>query len=226
MSHRVNKRRLIICAFGALAFAVAGPIKSAPSSEPDPRNIFIREPARGVLLVANSRLRDANFSRSVVLLTDHGPDGSVGLIINKQSSVAITTIIPGLEALESPETNLHFGGSLSIRSVRILVRSPVEIDSSERIIQGVYFINSIEVLRGLLEKDKSIASQTMKYFAGYAAWSPGQLDAELAQGDWHMATASETTVFSKDVDGIWMELVEKLEGTWVLLDNPSSKRGN
>jgi putative transcriptional regulator len=90
----------------------------------------------------------------------------------------------------------------------------------------VYFINSIEVLRGLLEKDKSIASQTMKYFAGYAAWSPGQLDAELAQGDWHMAAASETTVFSKDVDGIWMELVEKLEGTWVLLDNPSSKRGN
>ena len=227
MSRQLNSRQNALYAVGALTLTVGSLIYSA-SITPD-LNLtqrIVREPARGAFLVADAKLRDANFSHSVVLLTDHGASGSVGLIINKRTSVAITSMVPRLRTLESPETNIFFGGPVSLQSVRILVSSSNDVESSERIVPEVYFVNSIEVLLALLKNGGSTSEHPIKYFAGYAAWSPGQLESEIAQGDWHLASASETTVFSKDVDGIWPKLIEQLEGTWVLLDNASSNGGN
>ena len=224
-SHYPRKQSWIVCLSAALSLALPNAVYSTEAADSAPVPPVLRNPARGVFLVANRRLQDVNFSRSVVLLTDHSDVGTVGLIINKKSTVPITSVVPKLQEFESRDANLHFGGPVSLQSVRILVRSLVEIAPSQRIIQDVYFINSIEVLHKLLEQDTSLG-KSMKFFAGYAAWRPGQLEGELARGDWHLVKASPAIIFSKDVDTVWKELVEPLEGTWVLLDNASSSGSN
>jgi putative transcriptional regulator len=63
---------------------------------------------------------------------------------------------------------------------------------------------------------------TINYYAGFVAWSPGQLDAEIAHGSWHLIKADRATIFEHDSATIWFELIKKLEGTWVLMENASA----
>jgi len=190
----------------------------AASAETFPRTV--REPQRGVLLVADKSLVDPNFSHTVVLLTDHRIVGSIGLIINRSSSVGVVSTLPELTGLEESETKLRFGGPMQIRSVRLLVNSPVEIPSAEHLFEDVYFVNSTTLLRSLLgDKHSSASTVAINYYAGYAGWSSGQLAAEIARGDWHLIKADTATIFQRNPDVIWRDLIEKLEGTWVLMEN-------
>jgi putative transcriptional regulator len=179
----------------------------------------VRELRRGIFLVADKSLVDVNFSRSVVLLTDHGIVGSIGLIINKASSVAVVSTLPQLEGLEDSRAPLRFGGPVEITSVRLLVANAADIPSATRLIEGVYFVNNTMTLQSLLEHKGSSETPTINYYAGYAGWTSGQLAAEIARGDWYLIKADAATIFEQDPDTIWPELIEKLEGTWVLLDN-------
>ena len=53
-------------------------------------------PAPGVLLVAPPLLRDHNFWRSVVLLCEHGGDGTIGLILNRPLTLDLKDVLDGL----------------------------------------------------------------------------------------------------------------------------------
>jgi len=200
-----------------LAFALAlGEVQA------DSFPTIVHEPSRGVFLVANESMVDPNFARTVVLLTDHGILGSVGLIVNRDSGVPVVSTIPELKGLERRTVTLRFGGPLEIASIRLLVNSDTEIASAYKLFDGVYFINSTSLLRALLADD-SAHKPTINYYAGYAAWNPGQLDSEVARGDWHIVKADPAMIFEHDPDSMWRELIEKLAGTWVLVDNASGQ---
>jgi putative transcriptional regulator len=222
MSSRRTNRKTTYANF-VVALLLGGTIWGCPITRAGAESVpqLVREPARGVFLVATKNLRDGNFSNAVVLLTDHSIAGSVGLIINRASSVSVVSIVPNLRSLADADAKLHFGGPVSLHSVRILVKSPVNIPSSERLMQNLYFVNSVAVLHALLQSDRTIAERTMRYYAGYAAWSPGQLQREISRGDWRLIAADINTVFADDVEVIWQNIAEQLEGTWVLLDNDS-----
>ena len=49
------------------------------------------------LLLAMPQLADPNFSRSVVLMIEHGPQGSFGLVINHPSPIKASELLESLE---------------------------------------------------------------------------------------------------------------------------------
>ena len=201
-------------AFLCLSFSL-----NALAAIPDALPNIVREPVRGIFLVAAKSLLDPNFSRSVVLLTEHGILGSIGLIINKTSTVSVVSILPELEGLEDENTKLRFGGPVQIRSVRLLVNAGGEIPSAQLLLPGVYFVNSTVTLQALLDDKAAVAARTINYYAGFAGWAPGQLDAEIARGDWYLIKADRATIFEYEGATLWPELMKKLEGTWVLMEN-------
>ena len=73
----------------------------------------ISAPQRGRLLVATPQLEDPNFRRSVVLLLDHGEEGSLGVILNRPSEIATEHILPGW-AESGGSTPKVFSGGPSI----------------------------------------------------------------------------------------------------------------
>jgi len=179
----------------------------------------IDEPGRGVFLVANKSMRDPNFAKTVVLITDHGILGSVGLVVNRASDVPVVTSIPELDGLESANITLRYGGPVGLNSIRLLVASDEAIDSAHQLIDGVYFVNTSSLLRSLLGSRGRSKDVTIQYYAGFAAWSPGQLQGEIDRGDWHLVRADATTIFNDDGATLWQQLIEKLEGMWVLREN-------
>ena len=86
-----------------------------------------------------------------------------------------------------------------------LFRSTKPPKEASHVMGDVYFSGELGVLEQLLKRKKG--SSELHLFLGHAGWAPGQLQWELGRGDWELVRADTETVFEKDTDTIWPELM-------------------
>jgi putative transcriptional regulator len=169
---------------------------------------------KGKFLVASRRLEDPNFEKTVVLITDHGVGGTIGLVINKPARVHLSELFPDLETLREKPERLYIGGPVAQARMTVLFRWPYQLEGAYHVFENVYMSSSRDVLmRILAEKDSK--EVLFRVFAGYAGWAPGQLNAELAMGGWHVVEADPAQVFVEKPSGVWQSLMDELFGKWV-----------
>ena len=107
-------------------------------------------PEKGKLLIAEpSILSDSSFNRSVVLLTEHNDNGSVGFIFNKPSNYTLGDLIPEIES----SLKVYFGGPVSEDSLFFVHKVPELIPESIEIGNGMYWGGDFEAIQDLLKQD-------------------------------------------------------------------------
>lgn len=169
--------------------------------------------ARGKLLVASRRLGDPNFRKTVILLVRYGPDGAMGLVINRPLAVKLATILPDIKELAQSTEPLYIGGPVEPTAVLLLVKSLEQPEFATAVIEDVYLTSNAETLRQLIKKgDKS---ERFRIFAGYAGWAPQQLESECSRGDWFVLDADHKTLFDRKSAEIWPELIQHAAVKWV-----------
>jgi putative transcriptional regulator len=77
---------------------------------------------RGRLLVAAPPLVDPNFDRTVILVLEHGDDGSLGLVLNRPSATALADVLPDWKAVADDPAVVFVGGPVSPDAVIALAR--------------------------------------------------------------------------------------------------------
>ncbi len=179
----------------------------------------------GKLLVASRQLQDPNFRQTVVLIVDYGRrTGAVGLIINRPSEIALESVLPGVEGEPAELAEPVFiGGPVEPARFSLLLQAASEPESAERVFADVYLSHSRELLERLVSAPEE--SDTYRAYAGYAGWAPGQLEAELAVGGWHLVDGRPTHLFELPVDQIWSRLILIGTAEWARLPVPSGRRG-
>src|SRR5918996_743158 len=75
---------------------------------------------KGQLIVAGADLFDPNFRRTVVLVTEHGDEGALGLVLNRPAEVTVGEAVPGLTPLVDETAHVFVGGPVDQRSVLVL----------------------------------------------------------------------------------------------------------
>jgi putative transcriptional regulator len=178
----------------------------------DEYNPYRAKLARGVFIVASRQLRDPNFSQTVVILLEYSSEGAVGLIVNRPSEVRVSKILPEIKALRKKRDTLYFGGPVGVDQILLLIRSDRKPEESYLVFEDVYVCASLEVLERIVERRDG--GDSFRTYAGYAGWAAGQLDFEVARGDWHVITADATSVFSKNPEDVWPRLIEKSTAQW------------
>ena len=178
-----------------------------------PPAIPTTEIERGVLLIASHNLRDPNFAQTVVLITEHGVTGSVGLVLNRPTVVAVADVLPNVDQLQGHTDMLLVGGPVEVRSMCVLVQADGALEGGTQIMDGVHFVNEVAVLERLLSGN--IEHQRANYYAGYAGWRSGQLNAEVARGDWHLTRGTSDVVFRTEAPRLWPQLIQLFSGQWV-----------
>jgi len=156
------------------------------------------DPPNGVLLVARSGLPDANFSETVVLVSQTREGETIGVILNR----------PTDRRHENGEP-LYFGGP-------VMSEVPVALFRSERtppasafhVLHDVYLSMHPTNIDGLAAHP----DRAHRLYAGFSGWAPGQLEAEIERGDWMVLPASEELLFRADTRGMWLELWQKAYG--------------
>ncbi|MDJ0926266.1 MAG: YqgE/AlgH family protein [Gammaproteobacteria bacterium] len=159
--------------------------------------------ARGQFLVASRDLRSPTFSETVILLLFYGDSGALGLIINKPMDVKPSDALPRVEGLAEYRGNLYLGGPVETGTMHTLLRMNNPPQPAVEILQGVHLASLEEALL----TDSSSDPAFLRLYVGYAGWAPGQLENELARGDWHIRPATEEQVFASDPDQVWQELI-------------------
>jgi putative transcriptional regulator len=157
----------------------------------------------GKLLVASPALDDPNFARTVVLLVEHDKGGALGLVLNR----------PGAKHLEAlwdetvhgpcpPDLSVMTGGPLE---GPLLALHTDPVTGEREIVPGIYLAMRKDLLVALVRD----AHPPLRIFIGYAGWGAGQLEAEVAAGDWTIAAATDEFVFG-DTDSMWRRVVRHI----------------
>ncbi|HWL10366.1 MAG TPA: YqgE/AlgH family protein [Planctomicrobium sp.] len=163
---------------------------------------------RGQFLVAGCGLRDPNFFKTVVLIVEHGPDGAMGLVVNRPSSVTVAHALTGHLDLPKTKDMVYCGGPVEPAAL-FVIHDCGNLDPDETpVVPGVYMGSSAEVFENIVcpNQDKP---QCKKYrvYCGCAGWGSGQLEDEMERGDWLVLPAQAGFVFHADPYAVWDELI-------------------
>ncbi len=172
------------------------------------------EPRRGNLLIASPFLRDFNFTHSVILLTEHSEEGSVGLVLNKPIHIPASKL---WEGLSFGGAFMGHGGPVQNDTVHILHRRP-DLIGGEEVIPGIYWQGDFEKMLEALQEGEMLPSD-VKIFLGYSGWAPGQLDFELAEESWIVAPTTPEQVFDWEAGNLWKKSLESLGTKYKIISN-------
>ena len=176
----------------------------------------VETPAKGTFLVAAEGLMDPNFSKSVVLLIDYGEDGAFGIIINRPTEVKLSSAVPGMKGIDSRLDELYFGGPVARRRLMVLIRPDVPSAKTHPVTDDIHLTGDLVALLKIANTEGG----EFRVYMGHAGWSPGQLDAEIARGDWLILPADGDTVFNRDPKLLWKKLTDKSRLRTVLRIGP------
>ena len=168
--------------------------------------------AKGKFLVASRSLLDPNFAETVILLVDYDREGALGVVVNRPSDVALIEALPEVNELRKRKDVVYLGGPVARDRMLLLVRTRQQPPQSLRVFDRVFASGSLDALRKSMARGDSIRA-----YAGYTGWGPGQLDMEVGRGDWFIGPADSNAVFSDRPTAMWDDLIERFSGDWASL---------
>ena len=176
----------------------------------------------GTFLIASLGLEDPSFSRTVVLILQHRPDQTLGVIVNRPlgervrmyPAEELRTLANGLESGRKPDGMFYQGGPVEPNSLIFLHRLGSAGEDATCVCDDLYAGGDLDILRGCMP-DLDSDSPLLRFYLGYSDWAPGQLENEIALGAWILSEANIDLVFSEEPESVWQQAMHALGGKYV-----------
>jgi putative transcriptional regulator len=178
-----------------------------PPAEGDEADSWLR----GRLLIASPALTDPNFSRSVVLITEHGPDGAMGVVLNRPSEIEVDDVAPELGDIAEGEP-VFIGGPVQPQALVVLARFSDTDAAAWVVCDDVGFVAAETEYSELPE-----VVRRGRVYAGYSGWGSGQLEDELAEEAWIVEPPRPTELFAEDPETLWADVLARKGGQFALI---------
>ena len=178
---------------------------------------------KGRLLLSEPYLADPNFERTVILLTEHNNEGSVGFILNNPADTRLSEVMEDLKGLDS---QIFIGGPVQQDTLHFIHKN-AELEDAIELDNGLYWGGNFEQLLSMIELGK-FAVEDIKFFLGYSGWSPDQLEDELKLNSWIVSDRiSQELIFETLPDQMWKRAMQELGGRFSVYSNyPADPRMN
>jgi putative transcriptional regulator len=173
---------------------------------------MMAESLAGQLLLASPTLLDPNFTRTVVLIGVHSEDGAMGVVLNRPSTTTVRDAVPQLGEAVGALEPVYLGGPVQSSSVVFLAEFLDPSPAGLLVLGRIGFPAPDAGIEELAE-----ATARRRVFAGHAGWGGGQLDAEIADGDWITHPAEPQDVFSDAPEELWSSVLTRKGGSYALI---------
>jgi len=148
------------------------------------------------------------FNHTLVLLVDHGNEGSFGFVVNRSTDLDMADVFQEVGVDAGPTTAADvpvlLGGPVSPETGWILydVEGVPQPDSGRTIAVGERMAcsASLELLRRMARGE---GPHTCAMVLGYAGWGVGQLESEMKEGSWIPVDLDYDLVFGTPVESRW-----------------------
>lgn len=173
-------------------------------------------PKTGRLLVSEPFMADPNFKRSVILITEHNEEGTVGYILNQAGNLLVKDVVEGLTEANNL---IYFGGPVATDTLHFIHRCYDKLLSGDPIGDGIYWGGNFETLRILMETG-AIEDNEIKFFMGYSGWDVGQLDSEIKDNAWMVSNIPYVDIlFNDDDEQLWRDVIVNLGPKYAHVSN-------
>lgn len=149
------------------------------------------------LLIAIPTLKDRNFSKTVVYLSQIDQDGAYGIVINKPSQATLSQVC---ERLKLPEPIPSVAQELVYKGGPVAREHGFILYPSDETPDGLILSNALSMLESIAQGH---GPKQFIVAIGYAGWGPGQLEAEIQRNDWVVAPAGHDVIFDTPVTSRW-----------------------
>jgi len=170
------------------------------------------ESLAGQLLLASPSLLDPNFARTVVLIGVHSDEGAMGVVLNRPSAITVGEAAPLLGDAIEEEEQVFVGGPVQGNSIVFLGEFLDPSPAGLLVLGRIGFPAPEAGIEELIE-----ATARRRVFAGYAGWGRGQLEQEVAGGDWIAQAALPDDVFSDAPEDLWADVLTRKGGSYALI---------
>ena len=158
----------------------------------------------GRILIASPGLRDPRFDHTVVLMVRHSAGGALGIVLNhplgERPLASLLDAIGENSGGITGTLRIFSGGPVQPEIGFVIHSTDYHRPETTEIDGRVAMTSSREILRDIAGQH---GPQMVLVAFGYAGWSPGQLENELAQRAWFTAAADSKLIFEDDRDKLW-----------------------
>jgi putative transcriptional regulator len=147
---------------------------------------------KGLLLKSTAALDNTIFAGAAIYITECNAGGAVGFIINRSFERSIDELEEFKHSVYFP---LYDGGPVDKEHLFFIHRRPDRINDGIQISGAIFYGGNFrQAINGI--NNKSLSAADIKIFVGYCGWDAGELEAEIAEGSWVIATGTEDYLFS------------------------------
>jgi putative transcriptional regulator len=178
---------------------VAAALLAAPS-------LALAQEDDAILLVAHPAFRDSDYRQTVLIAAPAPNGGHVGVILNRPTRRSLGSLFPEHEPSKKVMEPVYYGGPFSRGALVALVKTDTDPGAgSVPLMKSVYLTFRANTIDQVIESTPNDA----RYYVGYVGWRPGELRSEIDRGLWAVVSADVDTVFRKDTEGLWEELLQQ-----------------
>ena len=159
-------------------------------------------------LVAVPQLRDPNFHQSVVLLLQQSSEGTLGVVINRESPLLLTDLCRDhdIPYAGDPRKRVRQGGPVQTEQGLVIYGTEHEDPEGRSVVDGLH----VSASTGTLTRLCTLASPRFHCYAGYAGWGPGQLEREIHEGSWILRPADAGLVLDHSPEHVWVRALKDI----------------
>lgn len=164
------------------------------------------------MLIAMPGLEDPNFGRSVTYILEHNADGAMGIVVNHPLPLCVTDLLAQLTIehdakSDAAQAHVLAGGPVQSDRGFVLHTPKTGYQSSLQLSDDLMVTTSKDILERLTSTD---APDKFILALGYAGWSSGQLEQEIADNSWLIVPADNRIIFDLAHGEKWQGAVAKM----------------
>ncbi len=162
-------------------------------------------------LIATPAIKDPIFASSLVYMCEHNENGSMGLVVNHETSQVLGDIFDQLnikcedEAIK--DQPVFIGGPVQLEQGFVLHSSAGHWQNSIEVSEGINLTSSLDILQSIAGGQ---GPKDYLVILGFSGWASGQLESELQQNSWLTSTCSPELLFHQKPEDKWQVAFDTL----------------
>ena len=170
---------------------------------------------KGRLLISEPSLNDPTFFKSVILITHHSREESIGLVLNQATKINLNEIFNDVPLSDFP---LYIGGPVEKNAIQYIHTLGSLIPNSKEIVKGIYWGGDFDKILELISKNK-ISKNQIRFFAGYSGWGEDQLNKEIRENGWIINEENLQLCMQYSNKNLWSELIKTKNKKYAIWTN-------
>ncbi len=162
-------------------------------------------------LIATPAIKDPIFASSLVYMCEHSEHGSMGLVVNHETSQILDDIFKQLDIECADDTvknqPVYIGGPVQLEQGFVLHSNAGDWQNSVEVAPGINLTSSLDILQAIAA---GRGPEDYLVILGFSGWASGQLESELQQNSWLTSTCNPDLLFHQKPEDKWQIAFDSL----------------